>query len=147
MRCSSAQFRFSAGTVRVWRAARNSFVSSRVLLVEDDLAVRDATRLLLRVEGFQVEVAASLHEALLKLRDNNQVDLLVTDYHLPDGEKGMEVIAGLRETLKIPRKSVLLTGDAGSAVGKLAHDPNVRIASKPIRAHELMGLIRGLLNT
>jgi two-component system, sensor histidine kinase len=121
-------------------------VSSRVLLVEDDLAVRDATRLLLRVEGFQVEVAASLNEALLKLRDNKQVDLLVTDYHLHDGEKGTEVIAGLRESLKMPLKSVLLTGDACSAAGVLAHDPYVRIASKPIRAHELMGLIRGLLN-
>jgi len=102
--------------------------------------------MLLRVEGFQVEVAASLSEALLKVRDNNKVDLLVTDYHLRDGEKGTQVIAGLRETLKVPLKSVLLTGDAGPAARELAHDPYVRIASKPIRAHVLMDLIRGLLS-
>ena len=66
-----------------------------VLLVEDDPAVRDATRMLLKAEGYRVTAVESLAEALHKVREES-IDLLVTDYHLNDGETGTQVIAALR---------------------------------------------------
>jgi len=118
---------------------------SRVLLVEDDLAVRDATRLLLKVEGYEVVPAASLAEALQKIRERDGVDLLVTDYHLRDGETGIQVISALRKTVRASLAAVLITGDTSTAIKELPVDPNLRVASKPIRAEELLGLIRTLL--
>ena len=50
----------------------------RVLLVEDDKSVRDATRLLLAVEGYQVTALATLAEALRHARNGSGIDLLVT---------------------------------------------------------------------
>jgi two-component system, sensor histidine kinase len=47
----------------------------RVLLVEDDPAVRDATRLLLRGEGYEVKVAASLAEALGVAKGEGTIDV------------------------------------------------------------------------
>lgn len=117
----------------------------RVLLVEDDLAVRDATRLLLKVEGYHVTAVASLTEAMRAARAVEGVDLLVTDYHLQDGETGTQVIAAIREALQEPLKAVLLTGDTSNAIKELPRDPSLRIASKPIRAEELLTIIRGLL--
>lgn len=117
----------------------------RVLLVEDDMAVRDATRLLLKIEGYQVVAVGSLPEALERARSAEGIDLLVTDYHLGDGQTGLEVIAAVRDTLKTPVRSVLMTGDAPSAIRDLPRDPYFRIAAKPIRAAELMTLLRGLL--
>jgi two-component system CheB/CheR fusion protein len=117
----------------------------RVLLVEDDMAVRDATRLLLKVEGYQVVAVASLAEALQRARECDGLDLLVTDYHLGEGQTGLQVIAGVRETLKMPVKSVLITGDTSSAIKGLPRDPYFRVASKPIKAEELLTLLRGLL--
>jgi two-component system CheB/CheR fusion protein len=117
----------------------------RVLLVEDDLAVRDATRLLLKVEGYHVTAVASLTEAMRAARAAEGVDLLVTDYHLQDGETGTQVIAAIREALQEPLKAVLLTGDTSNAIKELPRDPSLRIASKPIRAEELLTIIRGLL--
>ena len=117
----------------------------RVLLVEDDLAVRDATRLLLKVEGYHVTAVASLTEAMRAARAAEGVDLLVTDYHLQDGETGTQVIAAIREALQAPLKAVLLTGDTSNAIKELPRDPSLRIASKPIRAEELLTIIRGLL--
>jgi PAS domain S-box-containing protein len=117
----------------------------RVLLVEDDLAVRDATRMLLKVEGYHVTAVACLTEAMRAARAAEGFDLLVTDYHLQDGETGTQVIATVREALQAPLKAVLITGDTSNAIKELPRDPSLRIASKPIRAEELLTLIRGLL--
>jgi PAS domain S-box-containing protein len=118
---------------------------SRVLLVEDDVAVRDATRMLLKVEGYRITAVGSLSEALQKVREIGGVDLLVTDFHLRDGETGTQVIAALREALQSPLKAVLITGDTSTAIKELPRDPHLRIASKPIKAEEFLTIIRGLL--
>jgi PAS domain S-box-containing protein len=119
--------------------------SARVLLVEDDAAVRAATRMLLKVEGYRVTAVSSLAEALQYVREANGIDLLVTDYHLSDGELGTQVIAALRESLARPLKAVLMTGDTSTAVADLPRDPYLRVASKPVDAEELLTLLRALL--
>ena len=127
------------------RAQEPQIGHARVLLVEDDAAVRGATRMLLRVEGYRVTAVASLAEAVQHVRDGNGVDLLVSDYHLSDGETGIQVIAALRELLGTSLKAVLTTGDTSSAIQDLPRDPHLRIASKPIKAEELLTLLRALL--
>lgn len=117
----------------------------RVLLVEDDMSVRDATRMLLAVEGYQVTGVATLVEALEHAAGGNGIDLLVTDYHLANGETGTSVISALRDWLGTDLKAVLITGDTSTAVKGLPRDPLMRIASKPIQADELLTLMRGLL--
>ena len=117
-----------------------------VLLVEDDVSVRNATRLLLRSEGYLVTVASTLAEALERGVAMPRLDLLLTDYHLPESETGMQVIAALREKRGHAVRAVLITGDTSSAVHELRLDPHVRIASKPIKAEELMDLLKALLD-
>jgi PAS domain S-box-containing protein len=135
-------------TVRVTShkpAARQEQIGKvSVLLVEDDRAVRDATRMLLKAEGYRVTAVESMAEALQKAREEN-IDLLVTDYHLNGGETGTEVIAALRETLGIRLKAVLMTGDTSTAIQELPRDSHLRVASKPIQAEELLTLLRALL--
>ena len=48
--------------------------------------------MLLKTEGYLVTAVASLAEALEHVRHDPQVALLVADYHLGDGETGMQVI-------------------------------------------------------
>jgi two-component system, sensor histidine kinase len=124
---------------------RQPIGAPRVLLVEDDKSVRDATRLLLAVEGYQVTGVATLAEALQHATSGNVIDLLVTDYHLANGETGTAVISALRESLGTHLKAVLVTGDTSTAVKELPRDPFMRIASKPIQADELLTLMRALL--
>jgi signal transduction histidine kinase len=116
-----------------------------ILLVEDDPDVRNATRMLLRTEGYEVMTAASLAEALQRLRESRSTDLLVTDFHLAAGETGVQVITRLREELGATLKAVLITGDTSSAVKDLSQDPNLRIVSKPVQAEDFLELVRNLL--
>src|SRR5467141_2181936 len=126
-------------------ASRVAQAPTRVLLVEDDAGVREATRMLLKSDGYHVTAVASLAEALAHAAKHPRLDLLVTDYHLSDGETGMQVIAALREALRVPLRAILLTGDTSAAVHELRIDPHLRLASKPIKAEELLGMLTVLL--
>jgi PAS domain S-box-containing protein len=112
-----------------------------VLLVEDDPAVRDATRMLLRVEGYRVTAVSSIAEALRSV-ESEKIDLLITDYHLAGNQVGTALISALRNRLGSTLKAVLVTGDTSSAVKELPSDPYLRIASKPINADKLLALMR-----
>ncbi len=122
-----------------------SLGSVRILLVEDDAVVREATRMLLEVEGYDVTAVETLQQAVGHARAGHGVDLLVSDYHLANGETGVDVVAALRAELGPQLKSVLSTGDTSSAVQELVRDPQLRLASKPIQADELLSLLKALL--
>ncbi len=77
--------------------------------------------------------------------NGNGVDLLISDYHLNEGETGMQVIAALREILGMSLRAVLTTGDTTSTIKQLPRDRYLRISSKPINAEELLTLLRALL--
>ena len=126
-------------------APRVARAQARILLVEDDAGVREATRMLLKSVGYHVTAVASLAEALARAAKDPRLDLLVTDYHLRDGKTGMQVIAALRAALRVPLRAILITGDTSAAVNELRMDPHLRLASKPIKAEELLGMLTALL--
>ena len=90
----------------------------------------------------RVSTAASLAEAQAKARQHADIALIVTDYHLTDRQTGLQVIASIREILRAKTHAVLVTGDTSSAVRQLLPDENLRLASKPINAEELLTLLK-----
>jgi len=118
-----------------------------ILIVEDDLGVRDAMRMLLKVEGYEVSAVPSQDEALRFASHDNSIDLLVTDYHLGGGQTGARVIEMLRRLLARPVPAVLMTGDTSSAIREQSFDASVKVASKPLKAEELLSLVRALLSS
>jgi two-component system, sensor histidine kinase len=134
----------AAGEPLVPAPAPLSTGTGSVLLVEDDPGVRDATRMLLKVEGYRVTAVASLAEALRAMSEE-AADLLITDYHLRDGELGTEVITRLRARWGADLKAVLITGDTSAVVKELSGDPHLRVTSKPVDAEELLTLLQELL--
>ncbi|MEO8296583.1 MAG: response regulator [Burkholderiales bacterium] len=78
----------------------------RVLLVEDDRALRTTLRDALVVEGYEVLTAASLSEGLALLAHagltaGRPVDLVILDLGLPDGD-GEQLLAELRRRKALP---------------------------------------------
>lgn len=123
--------------------------SQCVLLVDDDPGVRNATRLLLKVEGFRVLPAGSFDEAMQQIRDYSEhspIDLLITDYHLTNGKTGLDVIAAVREVAGDQLAAILITGDTSAMIRDLKPDPRIRLASKPVKAEELLASIKALLS-
>lgn len=125
-------------------AARRA--STHILLVDDDAGVRNATAMLLQVEGFDVVCAASLAEVHEALRNDPGIDLVIADYHLQNGETGIEVIAAARHVAGEHLSAVLVSGDTSSTLRDVKATERLRIVSKPIKADELLSLITELLS-
>ncbi|OKI05106.1 DNA-binding response regulator [Streptomyces sp. CB02923] len=82
---------------------------TRVLLIEDDPAVRKGVLLALRRRGHEVETAASGETGLLAL-DRFRPELVLLDLMLP-GMSGLEVCRRIRETQQIPIIILSARGD------------------------------------
>jgi DNA-binding NtrC family response regulator len=72
-------------------------VKLRVLIVEDEAAIRLALTGLLRREGYDVEQAECGDTALAKLAADEAYDLVLTDLALGAGPSGMDVLGAVRE--------------------------------------------------
>jgi len=133
-----------AGVDHPPEAPKSAVSARRILLVEDEPGVRNAMRMLLRIEGFDVVPTATADEALERLR-TERFDLLITDYHLESGRTGTQVISAARELHGPAFDAVLVTGDTSSAVREMQGDAHLRITSKPINSDELLAVVRNLL--
>ena len=65
-----------------------------VLIIDDEMAIRESLETLLSMEGYTVEVAASGDEGIARIGER-QFDLVLLDLALPD-RSGMEILADLR---------------------------------------------------
>ena len=115
-----------------------------VLLVEDDPAVCDATRLLLTAGGCRVSTAADARSAeRIALADG--VDAVVTDYFLEGDLSGAQRGDRLRRVSGGPLQAIRITGDPGTAARELRADDHTRLLSKPVRAEEFLAVLHELL--
>ena len=84
-----------------------------ILLVDDEQLVRDGISIMLRELGHQVVEAASAAEALDKIQNGLQVDVVVTDYKMPrmDGAELARRLHAWQPHLPV----LLITGYSGPA--------------------------------
>ena len=117
----------------------------RVLVVEDDEAVRIPASEFLMMEGFKVLQARTGSEALRLVEQiRSPLDLLITDIFMPKMD-GHEVAAKLLE--QHPKLKVLyMSGDPGrsgsASTGKI---PQSAILRKPFRLDKLRDKIHDLM--
>ena len=63
----------------------------RVLIVDDDADIRQVVSVLLRSEGYETETAANGQEAILKVLEIRNLDLLILDIMMP-GMDGKNIL-------------------------------------------------------
>ncbi len=113
----------------------------RVLLVEDNVSVRQATARVLRGAGYRVIEAASAEDALDLAERAGELDLLVTDLMLP-GRDGRALAERLSED--DPALGVLyMTGYAEMSGETGSSDPfsGRAVLSKPFSSSQLLGAV------
>jgi DNA-binding response OmpR family regulator len=120
--------------------------SHRVLLVDDDDAVREMMSAILQAKGFDVVVAASVTEAL-KLIVTEPFDVLITDLHMPNPSDGFAVITAMRHT-QPDALTLLVSGypDVKSAMDAILLEAD-DIIVKPFEAGKFAELVHDKLLT
>jgi two-component system, OmpR family, KDP operon response regulator KdpE len=111
----------------------------RVLVVEDDQAIRSMLQSTLAVEGFEVQTAVSLSEARALLR-HAPPDVVLLDLGLPDGD-GSELVRDARQLGDIPVLVVSARHQETEKVKLLDAGADDYLA-KPFSVSELLARIR-----
>jgi two-component system response regulator RegX3 len=115
---------------------------SKVLIVEDEPAVRDALDYSLRGEGFEVD-AASDGEAGLRAAQAGEYDVVILDLMLPK-MSGTEVCRRLRSESAVP--IIMLTAKGAELDRVLGLEIGADdYVTKPFSMAELIGRIRAIL--
>ncbi|MDI3382514.1 sigma-54-dependent transcriptional regulator [Xenophilus aerolatus] len=98
--------------------ASTTKASAQILVVDDEPDLRTLYELTLLREGYRVEAAGSVAEAMERL-DAQRFDTVITDMRLPDG-LGMEILQRLQQQQR-PERCVVMTayGSAENAVEAL----------------------------
>jgi DNA-binding response OmpR family regulator len=121
-------------------------VAHKVLLVDDDDAVRTMMTLTLEHKGFQVVSAANVTEAL-NLITTESFDVLITDLHMPNPSDGFAVVTAMRHVQ--PKALTLLVSgypDVKSAMDAILLEAD-EIIVKPFETKTLADLVQDKLLT
>jgi two-component system response regulator MprA len=116
----------------------------KILVVDDEPAVRDSLRRALELEGYDIELAGDGQEALTKLDARLQPDAMILDVLMPRMD-GIEVCRRMRQTgnrlpvLMLTARDAVENRVAGLDAG--ADD----YVTKPFALEELLARVRALL--
>jgi signal transduction histidine kinase len=116
----------------------------RVLVIDDDEAVRAAMLHLLGNWGCECETVESIEEALEKA-DSFTPDVVISDYRLREQRTGAEAITALRALLGNSLPALLITGDTAPERLREAQASGIPLLHKPVSpSHLYSGLIEVL---
>ncbi len=121
------------------------FMKRRILLFEDEEAIRDALAERLMVEGFEVGTAPDGRKGL-NLFQETSGELVITDILMPDLD-GLEVIRTLKK-LKVSPLIIAMSGGGGRDLDFLIEAKEFGadgVLAKPFHADELVVMVQKLL--
>jgi DNA-binding NtrC family response regulator len=122
-----------------------STVKCKVLLVEDDPALRLMLRNVLQLKGFNIQEAYSKSSAAKVLTEDDEIAVVVLDLGLPPSphttSEGIAVIKFVSEKL-IPAKIVVLTGqDEESSALEAIKEGAFDFLSKPSKSEDILNAV------
>jgi two-component system KDP operon response regulator KdpE len=115
-------------------------MSQRVLLVEDDAALRATLHDALALEGYALLTAASLSEAEALLTHGPPIDVMLLDLGLPDGD-GSTLLASLRRRHELPVLVISARQDDAQKIRLLDQGADDYLV-KPFSVGELLARMR-----
>ena len=119
-------------------------MAARILIVEDSPLVTDAFRILFTEAGYDVDVAATVADAIERATAA-PVDMMLLDLSLPDGS-GLDILDTLKKRQALPRSTLAMTGHADAASRRRCIDAGCAdVLIKPVPIAELLRQIESRL--
>lgn len=117
----------------------------KIMMVDDDPDVLDLLQQLLTGRGHTTRSATDANTAMALISAGAiKPGIVLTDYNLPNGINGLELLIRLRQTLGQQLPAIILTGDISTnTIAKIAGENCIRL-SKPVKPRELTKAIERL---
>jgi len=116
-----------------------------ILVVDDDIIMREVLKRVLEREGFVTHCVASGEEAIEQIKERT-FSLMITDFNMP-GLDGLELA---RKGLELaPHMPIIMdTGRISPKITRLAKEIGIaKVLSKPFLLTELMKTVRDVMGT
>jgi signal transduction histidine kinase/ActR/RegA family two-component response regulator len=118
--------------------ATGSLAGRRILLIDDEEAIRSGMGALLQGWGCAVSTAGSIDEAMARVcQDAAGLDAIISDMGLPGPGSGIDAIAAVRERCGKQLPALLVTGDTSQAALQAAREARLIMLHKPIKPARL----------
>ena len=118
-------------------------LKTKVLLVDDDYAVRTLVSEMLRLRGYDVMEAEDAHDALRQLQTDASIDCVISDIVMPNNMNGVDLMNAAR-ALRHDVPILLASGYSRDMLRDSANLPdNVSYLSKPYNIGELSEFLSG----
>jgi CheY-like chemotaxis protein len=111
----------------------------RILVIDDNAAIRELLRLVLEEEGYEVIEAADGAEGLQRYQ-GAPTDLVITDLQMP-GMDGLELLRALQSMVPTP-VLMAISGDRGALTQARRFTPHT--FAKPLPLEQVLAAVRNL---
>jgi two-component system, OmpR family, response regulator MprA len=116
----------------------------KILVVDDERAVRESLRRALELEGYEIELAGDGNEALYRLESSDEPDAMILDVLMP-GVDGLEVCRRIRGSgSRLPVLMLTARTEVEDRVAGLDAGADDYV-TKPFALEELLARVRALL--
>lgn len=117
----------------------------RVLVIDDEDTVRDASAELLREWGYEPVLARGTQDAMASAREISSLALIIADYRLAKEETGAQAIDAVRAILGTSVPAIIITGDTSPERLRELQASGHPVLHKPIEGAELLNQIQKLI--
>lgn len=116
-----------------------------ILVVDDELSMREFLKILLSKEGYTTETAVNGEDAFAKI-ENSSFDLVISDIRMPS-MGGLELLSTIKQTLPaLPFIMITAFASPEDAVQAMKHGAYDYI-TKPFKVDEIKSVIRSALES
>ena len=120
------------------RAGGTGHRRASILLVEDDVDLREILASALAAEGYFLRSAADASSALdLVKQAHSPPQIVLADYNLPNGVDGLELVRRMRAHLGSQLPAIILTGDISTEALREIASQDCAYLHKPVKVEEL----------
>jgi signal transduction histidine kinase/CheY-like chemotaxis protein len=118
-------------------AAQDAMAGLRILVIDDDEAVRQGMQSLLESWGCLCICAESAIDAIARLLPAEPPDVIVTDFRLRNEETGKQALQALRGHLQRPVPAIIMTGDTSPQRLRDAQSTAALLLHKPVSTRQM----------
>jgi signal transduction histidine kinase/CheY-like chemotaxis protein len=117
-----------------------------VAVIDDDPLVLEGMGGLFRTWGYHLVVAGTDDEAFAAVTNRDRPpDLIISDYHLPGGKTGIELIERLRRALSAEIPAFLVSGDTSPELLRQVRASGYHLLHKPVEPMALRAMVSHVL--
>lgn len=111
--------------------------NKKIMIVDDDIEVRYAMKVLVESWGCQTIVAKSHDDLFSQISLDEVPDAIISDLNLPDNINGEALIKSVREYFSQPIPAMLVTGNTKPLQSDFSGESEMMLLYKPLQATQL----------